>query len=235
LAWLRAQELDYQDELCRKVPNGGEAVVDNPYNDAENAIADLSKMHVSYLSRMHHAEVLEKWKNSTVTTDDVWSGQDAYTYIGAHLGSRYRCKGVTLTDLDDDKKTASLTLTWCNTGFAPSYSPLTLNVQIVNEQGETVAQTSYDNDELTTVCSGEDVTISLPLELSGYAQGTYRILLSCETEDGTVLEQASLLPQTDGAYQVADFTVDRTPSSIPSKEELLRAYLAYKKSSSGSE
>jgi hypothetical protein len=226
--WLRAQELDYQDSLCRLVPNGGEAVVDNPYNDAPSAIKDLGEMHVSYLSRMHHAEVLEKWKNSTVTTNDVWSGQDAYTYIGAHLGARYRCAGVQLSSYDEETHTTELNVTWCNTGFAPSYAPVTLTLQILDAQGSLVSQTSYDSKELTTICNGETTDISLSLALSAYSEGTYRILLSCEA-DGESLEQASRLQTVSGAHQVAAFTVDRTPNSIPSSKELLHLYLSSKK------
>ena len=46
----REEELAFQDVLCSSVPSGGEVIVDNPYNDLENAIADLKTMHVSYLN-----------------------------------------------------------------------------------------------------------------------------------------------------------------------------------------
>ncbi len=49
-AWTREEELAFQDVLCSSVPSGGEVIVDNPYNDLENAIADLKTMHVSYLN-----------------------------------------------------------------------------------------------------------------------------------------------------------------------------------------
>ena len=37
-AWTREEELAFQDVLCSSVPSGGEVIVDNPYNDLENAI-----------------------------------------------------------------------------------------------------------------------------------------------------------------------------------------------------
>jgi hypothetical protein len=163
-----------------------------------------------------------------VTTNDVWSGQDAYTYIGAHLGARYRCAGVQLSSYDEETHTTELNVTWCNTGFAPSYAPVTLTLQILDAQGSLVSQTSYDSKELTTICNGETTDISLSLALSAYSEGTYRILLSCEA-DGESLEQASRLQTVSGAHQVAAFTVDRTPNSIPSSKELLHLYLSSKK------
>lgn len=122
--WLREQELEYQDELCRLVPNGGEAVIDNPLNDLDQAIDTLAIMHVSYLNRMHHEEVIDKWRSDTVHTGDVWEGTNGYDYIDAHLGSRYRCAGVSVSPFDcwtDD--TATLELTFTNTGFSGFYEP----------------------------------------------------------------------------------------------------------------
>ncbi len=60
-AWTREEELAFQDVLCSsKVPSGGEVIVDNPYNDLENAIADLKTMHVSYLNEDYDRNVLDK-------------------------------------------------------------------------------------------------------------------------------------------------------------------------------
>ena len=59
----RSEELLFQYKLCQYVPNGGEVTVDNEYNDLDNAITDLSQMHVSYLNSEHDAAVLNKWKN----------------------------------------------------------------------------------------------------------------------------------------------------------------------------
>ena len=40
-AWNRMEELAFQEKLCSRVPNGGEVIIDNEYNDLECAIADL--------------------------------------------------------------------------------------------------------------------------------------------------------------------------------------------------
>ena len=61
-AWTREDELAFQNDLCLYVPNGGEVIIDNVYNDFDNAVKDLSQMHVSYLNSEYDSTVLNKWK-----------------------------------------------------------------------------------------------------------------------------------------------------------------------------
>lgn len=53
------------------VPNGGEVVLDNKYNDIDNAAKDLASMHVSYLNNAHDLAVINKWKNKLTLTPTV--------------------------------------------------------------------------------------------------------------------------------------------------------------------
>lgn len=108
--WLRDRELAFQEELCRYVPNGGEAVGERgdetPDKDLEHTdsgnggaavngngvsdfavlIRDLSRMHVSYLNDEYDPKTIERWKN---TRDGSVS---LFDYVGAHLGYRYVCR-----------------------------------------------------------------------------------------------------------------------------------------------
>ena len=91
----RKEEIAFQSNLCSYVPNGGEAVLANPYNDLAKAIPDLYDMRVSYLSCDHEASVLNKWKNTAYSGEDtVFSGVSGYDYIRAHLGYRYVLTGT---------------------------------------------------------------------------------------------------------------------------------------------
>ena len=47
----RREELDFQRQLSLKTPNGGEIIIDNPYNDFEAAVDALNTMGVTYLNR----------------------------------------------------------------------------------------------------------------------------------------------------------------------------------------
>ena len=117
----REEELLYQYKLCQYVPNGGEVAIDNEYNDLENAVTDLAQMHVSYLNSEHEEDVLNKWKKSTYTGDDVFSGCTGYDYVEAHLGYRYFIQESHLdfhSIVGDD---ATLYLTIANSGFSSAY------------------------------------------------------------------------------------------------------------------
>ena len=85
----RAQEIQYQNTLCLMVPNGGEAVLDNPYNDIDNAAVDLASMHVSYLNKDHDLSVMNKWSRQIYTGNDAFYGSTARHFISTHLGYRY--------------------------------------------------------------------------------------------------------------------------------------------------
>lgn len=228
--WLREQELEYQNELCRLVPNGGEVTIDNPYNDLKAAISDLSAMHVSYLNCMYHMEVLGKWKTDTVQTDDVWNGTDGYTYIGAHMGYRYRCSQTSSGNFHfwtDDAVQLNLSLE--NTGFSGSYEPLSMSLLIApNESSPAVFEAALTDTGFLSLCCGESADASLTLPLREFPDGDYRVYLSCTRgSDGRAIALANDLKFTDHGYEIASFSIDRTPTGTPSARELLRQYLSH--------
>ena len=81
----------YCAAVCRPA---GEVIVDNPYNDLENAIADLKTMHVSYLNEDYDRNVLDKWAGTVVNTDDCYDGMDGWSYVERHLGYRLWIAGA---------------------------------------------------------------------------------------------------------------------------------------------
>ena len=115
----RAKELSFQNVLCRIVPNGGEALNDNSLNDIPAAIDTLRAMRISYLNPEYDAAVMDKWKHSE------YEGENAYAYIGAHLGYRYelaKCDGKTHHHFRDlFAPSMDFSITVLNTGFAPAY------------------------------------------------------------------------------------------------------------------
>lgn len=232
--WKRSQELDYQNELCRQVPNGGEVVINNSLNDLDQAINTLANMHVSYLSCMHQAEVIQKWKNSRIRSDDVWNGTNGYDYIDAHLGSRYRCTGASATTFNF--WTQDLTLmkfTMTNTGFSTYHEPLTLTATVIAEGSTSPVTTkTWQEDALATLTNGETCSFSLPLDLRSYADGNYHVYISCaRAESGNPVAFATDEKNTDYGYEIASFSVSKIPTSLPSTGELLDRYLTYRRAS----
>ena len=119
-AWTREEEIDFQDALCRTVPNGGELVLVNEYNDIDRAIHDMEKMHITYINQDHDLYVMEKWRNSVVHTDDIFDGMDGFSYMQARLGYRLVLRKCEMQHAFwKDKLYIKLDIS--NSGFAPIY------------------------------------------------------------------------------------------------------------------
>lgn len=118
--WTRDEELNFQDDLCRTVPIGGEVINDNEYNDLENAITDFNRMHVTYLNEDYDRNVLQKWSDSIIHTDDCFDGMDGFSYMKARLGYRLVLKECRMQQ-DFWKDTLQVELDIANVGFAPIY------------------------------------------------------------------------------------------------------------------
>ena len=199
----REEELQFQDQLCSYVPNGGEVVIDNSYNDLENAISDLSRMHVSYLDYDYDTAVLNKWKSATYTGDDVFDGSSGYDYIGSHLGYRYvlRSSACTFDTWEDD--TASLTLEIENTGFSSSYRSFSVSVLTVNTESQETFETAIDTDSRYWA-SQSSVSLSLPLDVRSYATGSYAVYFKItDPSSGEQIALANSLDQSDYGYRIA--------------------------------
>ena len=84
--WSREEELEFQKELCRYTPNGGEVINDNSYNDFENAVEGLAQRRITYLNKDYDPTVLKKWEEATVTEEGCFFGMDGYTSVSyTHL------------------------------------------------------------------------------------------------------------------------------------------------------
>ncbi len=170
----REEELAFQEYLCQYVPNGGEAVIDNPYNDFENAVRDLRRMHVSYLNRDHHAEVLNKWKASVYEGDDCFDGMNGLDYIEAHLGYRYVITDSSLFYDAHKGDPAVFSLTIQNTGFAPSYRCFEGKITLCDTAVGIRISVPVSLD-VRTIKAGGESTFTFPLAVRALPEGTYEM------------------------------------------------------------
>lgn len=233
-AWIREDELVFQNELCQYVPNGGEVIIDNEYNDFDHAIRDLAMMHVSYLNSAYDASVLDKWKASvyhadnvsrssfvtdanitnteysnSVNVSDVFDGMNGYDYIERHLGYRYvlRDSKLEFHPLFDDS--AILTVDIENVGFANCYRPLDVTVAVVsNATGECVSSVDVDTDPRFWN-SGEKTSFTVSIDVRGLEkEATYTIYLSCEDVTlGRTILFGNEQELTEYGYEVGKVTV----------------------------
>lgn len=233
-AWIREDELAFQNELCQYVPNGGEVIIDNEYNDFDHAIRDLAMIHVSYLNSAYDATVLDKWKASvyhadnvsqsnlvtdtnitnteysnSVNVSDAFDGMNGYDYIERHLGYRYvlRDSKLKFHPLFDDS--AVLTVDVENVGFANCYRPLDATVAVVsNETGKCVSSVNVDTDPRFWN-SGEKTSFTVPIDVRGLEkEATYTIYLSCaDMTLGRTILFGNEQELTEYGYEVGEVTV----------------------------
>lgn len=122
-AWKREEELDFEEELCGRTPNGGEAVYGETYQERltpKLVETVLRRMHITYLNRTYDPKILEIWKQWRYAGTDVWNDKSLYDYIGAHLGYRLVVREVQLKS-GRGGQGGRLEITVENTGFASLY------------------------------------------------------------------------------------------------------------------
>ncbi len=122
-AWNREAELAFEEELCSRVPNGGEAVFGEEMSErlTPALVEDtLRKMHVTYLNKVYDSGILDLWKQWKYEGAEGWNGKSLYDYIGAHLGYRLVIRSVRLHPLRAGDG-GSIEIAVENTGFASLY------------------------------------------------------------------------------------------------------------------
>lgn len=203
----REGELQFQNSLNRFVPNGGEVIIDNPYNDLESAIADLSRMHVSYLNADYDSKVLDKWKNSIYQGEDSFYGMNGYDYISAHLGYRYTLKNCTINFRPIQDEEASLVITLENTGFCASYFPLEASVSVRSEDNTEVLILPLTQDlRFLDGKSSTELTVTLPVR--SLKAGSYKLFWKLrDAANGTELQLAN--PSEDNGYPLGTLIIER--------------------------
>lgn len=174
---IREDELSFQNTLCQYVPNGGEVVCNNPYNDLPSAVQDLRTMHISYLNADYDSTVLEKWRQTIWDARDAFSGCDGLTYVKAHLGYRYTVRQFTLRKRDLLHPRLTIHLTLENTGFGNTLKPFEAAVLFRHTTtGETIRlPLLFDFRNLK---SGQTKTLTASLPVKDLTPGTYELFFS---------------------------------------------------------
>ena len=202
----RAQEIAFQNVLCRTVPNGGEVIIDNPYNDLGNAIEDMRQMHVSYLNSAYDTAVLNKWKTTPYTGSDPYDGAVGYDYIRDHLGYRYVLRSTEILP-DYSLMQSVLRITIENVGFAGSYRSFSFCLTLLNaETGETIL--IFPEEDSSCLAGNETTVLEIPLEIETYPAGTYE--LYWQTMDNNFdepIRYGNDLPLTDHGYLLGTLSV----------------------------
>ncbi len=222
----RTQELNYQNELCKSVPNGGEVVLDNRLNDIDNAVSALSTMHVSYLNYLYDATVIDKWKTQIYQGNDIFNGVTGYDYMTTHLGYRYTFVDSSISYKPfNDIFTIKLDIK--NVGFSSSYHDFKGMLNLVKTTSDN-AQTS-DNEtisfskDITTTLHTSDwqpncvatIDTSLPVQL--IETGVYDVYIKIYTpinennnndsNKTEIIQFANDIPLTENGYKIGTIEI----------------------------
>lgn len=158
----REDELEFQNTLCQYVPNGGEVVSDNAYNDLPSAVESLTTMHVSYLNADYDNTVLDKWKNTTWNQNDAFYGCDGYTYIQAHLGYRYLVTKCTMKSSGFLNSQLNLSIGLQNTGFGNALKEFHATLKFKNTETGEISSVPIDYDLRKLKVHKKTLSVSLP-------------------------------------------------------------------------
>ncbi len=181
----REEELEFQDGLCREVPNGGEVINNNRYNDFRNAVKDFNVMHVTYLNQAYDQEVMDKWAQTVITKDGCFNGMDGLSYIERHLGYRLVLVDSNLCyQSEGDILTAGVTLK--NVGFAPIYKDTKIRMILYNEKNDQVLFYPIHQD-LHALAGGteaeETLVLSADIPFGDLTEKEYAVYFSIVDED----------------------------------------------------
>ena len=175
----REEELAFQEALCRDVPNGGEAVTENPCNDFENAVRDLERMRVTYLNRDYDAAVLEKWAAARVSSRGCFNGLDGLSYIERRLGYRLF---IHKADLRRSalRHRVTVEVSMRNAGFAPLYEEPEVILTLCDRDGQPVGEYPAEHS-LRELTGGRDTdktsVIEAVIPVEGLPRGVYQVCL----------------------------------------------------------
>lgn len=199
--WNRAEELAFQEELCRYVPNGGEVIVENPVNDFENAVRDMATMHITYINSGYDRNVLDKWADTMVMEEGCFYGMDGLTYMERHLGYRLLITDTAMS-YDFWKDVLSVEVTLQNVGFAPMYKKPEVYMVLRDAQNNTdfIYQLPADVRVLAGGNEGDSLlTINKEISLAGFAEGEYMVYFFMKDSDsGMHIQLAN--EQEEGRY-----------------------------------
>lgn len=134
--WKREEELNFEEELCRSVPNGGEAVYGEVFQEqlTPKLVEDtLRKMHITYLNKVYDSRILDVWRQWKYTGAEGWNGKSLYEYIGAHLGYRLVIRDIRFqAGRTGDRGRLEVIVE--NTGFASLYQETEFRLECIREE-----------------------------------------------------------------------------------------------------
>lgn len=171
--WVRNEELEFQNELCKYVSNGGEVINENPYNDIRSAVQTLRRMRVSYLNSQYDGQVLNKWKSEGAGIfGPLWKNKTGFEYISAHLGYRFAIKDVDLFPIFGGGNRIQASVKIVNKGFAPCYHKFDVKFVLRTPSFSEIHEYGLETDTKEWLPE-EEVKLEKGINISGLKEKNY--------------------------------------------------------------
>jgi len=132
--WTLKRELEYLATETPFVPYGGETCRMDERGRCENAVSEMELLHINYLNRDYHPDVIERWEES-----------GCYGEIRRRLGYRFVLRSAELPDSLSPRDVFELQWTIENVGFGELFNPRP--VQVVLRNNATNAETVFNIEE----------------------------------------------------------------------------------------
>ncbi|ORX42207.1 hypothetical protein BCR36DRAFT_407124 [Piromyces finnis] len=192
----RNEEIEFQNELCLDVPNGGE-IISNTNSDKYEEIYELSdikeaiahpdnynnfyvcedyskNIHLSYFNDEYDRAIFDRW-NITFSKQIYkpnWNTVCAEDYMGHHLGYRY-----VLRDSSIINNTLNISLE--NIGFAPAYKFFKSELLLKSSTTDNVLIIDIDtNNKNWSLNKNITITVNLENELSQLTEENYDVFFN---------------------------------------------------------
>lgn len=208
---LPSLEMNYQNQLCLYVPNGGEvAYYENSSSTFKSARKRFSKMRIGYLNVGLPEKVIKNWENSTYTKKgSIWNGMSGRNYIYRHVGYRYVIKGA---NIRQSGSTNNITVRIRNVGYAPAYKKFDVTLTFVPSDPASNAMTvqyQVDTDNRKWI-PGSTVSITSAINTDDFSNEEYKVYLNVHDPlTGKDITFANNLERDVSGYELGSMTLDK--------------------------
>ncbi|NLL75929.1 MAG: DUF4832 domain-containing protein [Clostridiales bacterium] len=208
--WIRKDELEFQNQLCKYVSNGGEVINECSWNDVSPALEGLRKMRISYLHSRYDEKVLNKWKAAKSGINNaLWKDRTAFEYIEAHLGYRFAIMDAGVSLAPDKSGRLRVAVRLINQGFAPCYHKF--EVKLVIRDTSFLELYEYEVDTDTRMwMPGEPVELEALIAPAQFKLKNYMLCLGIydpQTEEKIQIANTFSVADYMGNYSLGSFTV----------------------------
>ena len=154
-----AQEVAYLAADTQHTLFGGETCALHDRSLPENAIAEMEKLHASYLNSSYHPDVLQRWRDL-----------GAMSTIEKRLGARFVLESIVLPTKGTPGGQVSMAITLTNQGFASLYNKRP--IFLVLRDSEEKERARFPLSEIDPrhwkagICTKFAATITLPEDLA---------------------------------------------------------------------